>query len=261
MIPSGEPTRTDQIFAALRRAVPRAQPRKARQNAWILEATCRLINERVSARQDTRYGWALERRLKKEVKKILAIDRRQRADEAGAEVEALMKADPPLIQEVWYRHQGWYKAAFDRTPPPARATLKQITAERVALYSRVRPPGDSIPVNINPFAVENGVPDEGEIKWAVKHLQKKPSRGAVVDVGGGPKGLARGGTEMGEERGNRKKRGGRPGGHTRGGKELGEGGGVGADGVLGWRYGLGGDLACGSTYPQGKEGLPGLLPY
>ena len=57
-----------------------------------------------------------------------------------------MGADPPLIQEVWYRIQGWYKAAVDRTMPPARVTLRQITADRVALYSRVPPPGDNIPV-------------------------------------------------------------------------------------------------------------------
>ena len=39
-----------------------------------------------------------------EVKKSLAEDRRRQVDEAGAEVEALVKADPPLIQEEWYRH-------------------------------------------------------------------------------------------------------------------------------------------------------------
>ena len=66
-------------------------------------------------------------------------DRRRRADEAGAEVEALVKADPPLIQEGWYRLQGWYKAAVDRAPPPARDTLKRITTERVALYIWVPP--------------------------------------------------------------------------------------------------------------------------
>ena len=74
-------------------------------------------------------------------------------------MEALVKADPPLIQEAWYRLQGWYKAAVDRAPPPARATLKRITAERVTLYSRVPPPGDSIPVDIEPSAVKNGVPE------------------------------------------------------------------------------------------------------
>ena len=94
----------------------------------------------------------------KAVKASLAADRRRRADEAGVEVEALVKADPQLIQEAWYRFQGWYKAAVDRAPPPARATLKRVTAERFALYSRVPSPGDNIPVTIEPFAVEDGVP-------------------------------------------------------------------------------------------------------
>ena len=114
-----EPTRTDQLFAALRRAIPRAQPREARRNAWISESTWRLTNERVSARQDLQYGQAYRRRLGKAVQKSLATDRRRRADEAGAEMEALVKADPPLIQDAWYRLQGWYKAAVDRAPPPA----------------------------------------------------------------------------------------------------------------------------------------------
>ena len=122
------------------------------------------------------------------MKKSLAEDRKRRADEAGAEVEALVKADPPLIQEAWYRIQGWYKAAVDRAPPPARATLKRITAERVALYSRFPPPGDSIPVEIEPFEVEDGVPDEGEIEWAVKRLSNNraggPSRMQAEDLKG-----------------------------------------------------------------------------
>ena len=49
----------------------------------------------------------------------MAADQKRRVDEAGAEVEALMGADPPLVQEVWYCIQGWYKAAVDRAPPPA----------------------------------------------------------------------------------------------------------------------------------------------
>ena len=53
--PLREPTRTDELFAALRRAVPRAQLREARRNAWISESTWRLIDERVSARRDLRY--------------------------------------------------------------------------------------------------------------------------------------------------------------------------------------------------------------
>ena len=100
----------------------------------------------------------------------MAQDRRRRAEEAGAEVEVLVKVDPPLIQEAWYRLQGWYKAAVDRAPPPARATLKRVTANRVALYSRIPPLGDNIPITIEPFAVKDGVPTEAEVEWAVKRL-------------------------------------------------------------------------------------------
>ena len=67
----------DQLFAYLRRAVPKAQPREARRNAWISETTWRLIDKRVSARRDPQYGQAFTRRLGKEVKKSLAEDRRR----------------------------------------------------------------------------------------------------------------------------------------------------------------------------------------
>ena len=100
-------TRTDELFAALWRAVPRAKPQEARQNAWILAERWRLINERVSARRDLQYETVYRRRMGKAVQKSLAADRRRRADEAGADVKALVKADPPLIQEAWYRLQGW----------------------------------------------------------------------------------------------------------------------------------------------------------
>ena len=62
-----------------------------------------------------------KRQLGRAVKGSLAADQKRRADEAGAEVEALVGADLPLIQEAWYRIQGWYNTAVNRTPPPARA--------------------------------------------------------------------------------------------------------------------------------------------
>ena len=139
--PPTNPTRVDKNFAALRRAVPKVQTRAARRNAWISEEMWRLVDERSSACWDPRKGRALKRQLRRAVKASLAADQKRRADEAGAEVEALVEADPPLIKEAWYCIHGWYKAAVDRAPPPARVTLKRITAERVALYSRVPPPG------------------------------------------------------------------------------------------------------------------------
>ena len=148
---------------ALQRAVPKAQPREARLNAWISEETWRLINKRVSARRDARKRQAVKRKLGRPIKVSLAADQKRRADKAGAKVESLVKVDPPLIQEVWYHQKGWYKAAVDRTLPPARVTLERITADRVALYSRVLPLGENIPVHIELFEVYDKVPEEGEI--------------------------------------------------------------------------------------------------
>ena len=64
-----------------------------------MEETRRLVDERVSARRDPRKGKGLKRRLGRAVKASLTADRKERAEEAGAEMEALVWADPPLIQD------------------------------------------------------------------------------------------------------------------------------------------------------------------
>ena len=70
--------------------------------------TWRLVDERVSARRDPAKGQAIKIRLGRAIKASLVADRRRRADEAGAEVEALVGANLPLIQEAWHRVQGRY---------------------------------------------------------------------------------------------------------------------------------------------------------
>ena len=114
-----EPTREDQIFTALRRAVMKAQAWEARRNKWILAAMWRLVDKRVSARRDPEKVQTIKRRLGRAIKASLKTDRRRRAEDAGVDVEALVGAYPPLIQDAWHRIKEWYKAAFDRTSPPA----------------------------------------------------------------------------------------------------------------------------------------------
>ena len=111
----------------------------------------RLVDERVATRRDPRYFQADRRSWGRKIGRSLARDRKRRTEEAGAAVEELMKAEPPLTQEVWHRLQGCYKATVDRPPTPARATLRRVTAEREKMYSRVPPLGDTIPVTITPF--------------------------------------------------------------------------------------------------------------
>ena len=105
-------------------------------------------------------------------------DRRLRAEEAVKEVETLLGSDPSLHREAWNRLKGWYQAASDRDPPPNRVTLERITEEQVDLYSYVPPPGVNIPISVDPFPVDESVPMEDEIEWAVKQLQNHHSGGA-----------------------------------------------------------------------------------
>ena len=132
--PPAEPTREDGIFADLRRAVPKPHARERRMNEWIYEDTWRLVDERVSTQHGTRVQ-ARIRRLSRAIAASLKGDRKRMVETAGEEVETFIGVDPTNPKEAWRRLKGWYKAAVNRAPPPARATLERITAERVDLYS------------------------------------------------------------------------------------------------------------------------------
>ena len=55
-------------------------------------------------------------------------------------------------------------------------------------------------MRLDPFELEDKVPVEGGIEWAVKRLRNNRSGGAVADAGGAQKGMARGGLESRERR-------------------------------------------------------------
>ena len=94
------------------------------------------------------------------IRASLQGDRKRRVDTVGKGVESLLGGYPPNSKEAWRRLKGWYKAVVNRSPPPARATLERITAERVDLYSYVPPPGENILVTVTPEDVDDSVPME-----------------------------------------------------------------------------------------------------
>jgi hypothetical protein len=52
------------------------------------------------------------------------------------------------------------------------------TAERIELYRQRDPPGDLLPINIDPIPVDDGTPSEGEIRVAVAGLSNGCAGGA-----------------------------------------------------------------------------------
>ena len=135
------------MFAALRRAIPKKNTQERRTNEWISEETWRLVDKRVSARRGARVKAGIWR-LSREIAASLKVDRKRRADIAVEEVETLLGADPPNPKEACRRLKVWYKAGVNCAPPPARATLKRVTAEWVDIYSYAQSPGENIPVTI-----------------------------------------------------------------------------------------------------------------
>ena len=87
--------REDGIFAALWRAVLNPQEQDARKNAWILEATRRLVDKRVSAHQYLAKDQYLIWRLGRTITASLKGNRRRREEETGKEVETIIVSPPP----------------------------------------------------------------------------------------------------------------------------------------------------------------------
>ena len=59
--PPTEPTREDEIFGALRRAVPKPHERDKHKNAWISKDMWRLFYQKVSVRRGTRVRERIQR--------------------------------------------------------------------------------------------------------------------------------------------------------------------------------------------------------
>eukprot|EP00978_Attheya_sp_CCMP212_P028132 scaffold96327_cov32-Attheya_sp.AAC.1 len=108
-------------------------------------------------------------------------DRTRRVEIAGANVEALLQKDPPDLQGAWNAIKSWYREAGDRASPPSRDTLEKVTAESIALYRKEAPPGESIPILVEPVAVSDEIPEMEEIAEAVRKLRNNRA--------GGPSGI------------------------------------------------------------------------
>ena len=76
------------------------------------------MDERVTVRRKTRAKTEMWR-LGRAIQTSLKGDWRQRVEEAGSAVEALLGEDPPNAKEAWRRMKGWYQATSKRGPPLA----------------------------------------------------------------------------------------------------------------------------------------------
>ena len=117
-----------------------------------------------------------ERRLGRKISQSFAQDRKDRAAKAAGEIEAALGLGD--IKESFNIAKRWYRAAEDRALKPCYESMAKQTAEREELYRKVIPPGDPIPINVDPYEVQDEVPGDMEIRAKVKDLRNGRAGGA-----------------------------------------------------------------------------------
>ena len=115
------------------------------------------------------------RALNRQVCAALKHDRSQRATKAAEQIEMSLKAGEP--KQAWQALKGWYRQVTGKAPKPCYQCMAKKTTERVELYAKVPPPGAPIPINIEPFEVNDEASGEVELRRVVRGLQNGRASG------------------------------------------------------------------------------------
>ena len=83
------------------------------------------------------------------------------------------------IQEAFRFLQGWYRDVTKVAPKPCFQTVDQQTRDHKLIYRYVPSPGDPIPVNMDPWDVEDGRPLDAEVCERVHGLLNNRAGGTL----------------------------------------------------------------------------------
>ncbi len=160
---------------AFESTVEKPPARLQRENVWISTKTWLLVDKRVSLQRQNQMGLAEGRCLQREIRVSIKEDRAESAELIGETCKAELQQGN--VQEAFQHLSGWYRAAGKVASRPCFLTLENQTQDREELYGHVPPPGDSIPINIDPSPITNTVPPDLEIREVVRGLKKGRARG------------------------------------------------------------------------------------
>jgi hypothetical protein len=165
------------IFEELKEEVGGTSKRDLPHNQWISDRTWALVDYRAMLKTRGSLQQRGERNLSRRINASFRQDRLTRAENAAMEIEAKLNGGD--FKAGWTIAKRWYRAATDRGPKPCFETMETQTTERVELYGKVEPPGEPIPINVQPFGICDGTPDDDEIRDVVKyHLKSGRAGGA-----------------------------------------------------------------------------------
>ena len=140
-----------------------------------------MIDDRATMRRGGRLKQRDDRQRGRRIAASLKEDRKERVKKAAEDIEGHL-ADGDA-REAWRIAKAWYRTSEDRTPKPCFESLETQTVERETLYGRIPPPGDLIPINVDPYQIEDGPSTDIEIRAVVKGMKTGRAGGASKITG------------------------------------------------------------------------------
>jgi hypothetical protein len=168
-LPCGPWKQLDAEYEELQWDMIRPPLREHPANSWITAKTWKLVNHHTLLRRRGMPSQTAARGLGQQVKARLAADRCKCTSNTALQIKGCLMAGN--FVEAWRNLKGWYQLVEDRAPKACPETLALQTAERVEFYTAVRPPGGSMPINVDPIPVPAGPPMDHEIRDVVAKLQ------------------------------------------------------------------------------------------
>ena len=94
------------LFTDLRWMIPKTKAQEARKKTWILADIWRLVDTRVSMRQDITCNQGLLQRPSRQIAASLKADQQRRVDTDRGKIEDILTSDPTLNNEVCHKMKG-----------------------------------------------------------------------------------------------------------------------------------------------------------
>jgi hypothetical protein len=153
-------------------------PEKERpKNQWISEGTWVLINHRAALRQVGKLNQHGSCVIGRQIKAAFASNFKQCTATVEDKIKGLMAAGE--LKEAWCCLKRWYSTVEDRAPKASHDMLVRQTEERIALYASAPPMWEMLPINVQPFDINDDVPRNSEIREVVRELRKGQAAGAM----------------------------------------------------------------------------------
>jgi hypothetical protein len=154
---SGPQTKVNSMFQEIKSFVEKDQQPAWIWTALISETMWQTIDHRALIRKDCKSQCNIVRRLSCRIAKEIKADRKQRTKNAGEAIEYMLEKDN--------------LNADGRGSKLSHDDLDKLEAGYTNIYRRENTPGESVPILVTPFDLDDNVPLEGEIADTVRRMR------------------------------------------------------------------------------------------